>query len=109
MNTGPERKIAAARAVCAALSAVTSRRRTLVSTATTPGLHALGDRPFHVRRRTRRPAIAGATNDVFQARGGKRSHRTEQDAFGHPLDDELRALRPSVGFADCFRQYQLSF
>ena len=37
------------------------------------------------------------------------STRAEQNALGHPLADELRALRPSVGFADCFRQNQLSF
>jgi hypothetical protein len=88
MKTAPERKTAAARAVCAALSAVSSRTRTLVSTATTPRLHALGDRPFHVRARTRRPAIAGVTDDVFQASGRKRPDRAEQDTFWHPLDDE---------------------
>jgi hypothetical protein len=107
MNTGPERKTATARTVCAALSATTSVTRTLVSTATTPSLHALGDGPFHVCRRTRLPVITGTTCDILQARGGKRPSRAEQNAFGHPFDDELRALRPSVGIADYLRQNQL--
>ena len=51
-----------------------------------------------------RPAIAGTTDDIFQARGGKRPDRAEEDAFRHALDDELGAFRPSVCFADCFRQ-----
>src|SRR5204863_9913976 len=106
---GPERKTVAARAVCAVLSAVTRCTRTLVSTATTPSLQALGDRPLHVCRRMCRPAIAGTTDDIFQARGGKGPGRAEEDAFRHAFDDELGAFRPSVGFADCFRQDQLAF
>src|SRR5450755_1363632 len=99
MNTGPERKTAAARAVCAGLTATTSRTRTLVSTATTPSLYALADRPFHVRYRTSSPAIAGATDDIVEARDWKRTHGSQQNAFGHALDDELSPLHPGVRFA----------
>src|SRR5438094_7510538 len=35
-------------------------------TATTARLYALGDRPFHLRNRTRAPAIFGTADDILQ-------------------------------------------
>src|ERR1700675_369187 len=97
MNTGPERKTASARAACAPVSATTSLTRTLVSTAPTPSLHALRDRPFHVWQNAA-ARHNGHTYDIVQARHGKRPHRTQQNPFGDPFGriPGLECFAPAV-------------
>src|SRR3954454_13608888 len=108
MNTAPRNR-AAARRACAALSLMTSRMRTLVSTATTARLHAFCYCAIDIRKRFGRTLVACAADDLLEPRERKRAHRPQQDALRDALDNELGAFRPVVSVANRLRQHQLPF
>jgi hypothetical protein len=91
-RTASRSKIARARAV-AGVRRRSVRTRTLVSTATTPGLYLGPDCRFHLAESVGLAGIAEASDGILEPRWRERLGRPQQHSVSGVLDDEFRTRR----------------